>query len=235
VQIVLVEIETRDATRVMTMQSGQDNRFNADFVAALNGALDEIEADEDARAVVVTSAQEKYFSNGIDIEWVAASGPEIMNVFFPNFLRMLARFLMYEKPVVAAINGHAFAGGFFFAMTADYRIMRDDRGWCCANEIDLGLPLSRGLLGLPTYVVGNRIAERIVMTGERFTAQASRELGIIHETAPKEELLDKAVGIANMLGMKNPKTYADYKRDMREATSVRLLKDAEEYVVRDSE
>ena len=67
---MLVEIESRDATRLMTMQSGQDNRFNSDFVAALNGALDEIEADEDARAVVVTAAQEKYFSNGIDIEWV---------------------------------------------------------------------------------------------------------------------------------------------------------------------
>jgi enoyl-CoA hydratase/carnithine racemase len=229
---MLVEIEARGVTRVMTMQSGEDNRFNPDFVAALNGALDEIEADDDARAVVVTAAQEKYFSNGIDIEWVAQSGPETMKVFFPNFLRMLARFLMFEKPMVAALNGHAFAGGFFFAMTADYRIMRDDRGWCCANEIDLGLPLSKGLLALPTYVVGNRIAERIVMTGERFTAPASQELGIIHETAKKEELLDKAVGIADMLGMKSPKIYADYKRDMRESTSAILLNDAEEYAVR---
>ena len=228
---MLVEIEARGVTRVMTMQSGQDNRFNPNFVAALNQALDEIEADDDARAVVVTAAQEKYFSNGIDIEWVAQSGPEAMKDFFPSFLRILARFLMFEKPVVAALNGHVFAGGFFFAMTADYRIMRDDRGWCCANEIDLGLPLCKGLLALPTYVVGNRIAERIVMTGERFTAPAAQELGIIHETAQKGELLDKAVGIADMLGMKNPKTYADYKRDMRESTSAILLKDAEEYVV----
>jgi enoyl-CoA hydratase/carnithine racemase len=69
------------------------------------------------------------------------------------------------------------------------------------------------------------------MTGERFTAAASKELGIIHETTAKEELLDKAVEVADMLGMKDPKTYADYKRDMRESTSALLLRDAEEYIV----
>jgi len=226
---MLVEIEAKGSVRVMTMDSGKDNRFNTDFVAALDGALDEIEADSGARAVVVTAAQEKYFSNGIDVDWVAKSGPDTMKVFFPKFLRMLSRFLVFPKPVVAAINGHAFAGGFFFAMTADYRIMRVDRGWTCANEIDLGFPLCKGLLALPTYVVGNQLAERIVMTGERFTAPDSKELGIIHEVAEKDELLDKAVGIANLLGMKNPQMYADYKRDMREATSAILLKDAEEY------
>jgi len=228
---MLVEIEAKGSVRVMTMDSGKDNRFNTDFVAELDKALDEIETDEGARAVVVTAAQEKYFSNGIDVEWVAKSGPDTMKVFFPKFLRMLSRFLVFPKPVVAAINGHAFAGGFFFAMTADYRIMRADRGWTCANEIDLGFPLCKGLLALPTYVVGNRIAERIVMTGERFTAPASKELGIIHEVAEIDELLDKAVGIANFLGMKNPQMYADYKRDMREATSALLLDDAEKYVI----
>jgi len=228
---MLVEIEAKGNTRVMRMQNGKDNRFNTDFVDALNHALDDIEADNDVRAIVVTGAQEKYFSNGIDIEWVAKSGPDIMQVFFPNFLRMLERFLVFPKPVVIAINGHAFAGGFFFAMTADYRIMRADRGWCCANEINLGMPLCKGLLALPRYVVGNRIAQRILMAGERFTPEASLNLGIVDQLASREELLEQAIVTADMLGSKNPQRYAEYKRDLRSETSLMLLDDAENYSI----
>jgi len=229
--MLLVEIEARDKVRVVRMQSGKDNRFNTDFVDALNHALDSIEADDGASAIVVTGAQEKYFSNGIDLEWVAKSGPDIMKTFFPNFLRMLERFLMFPKPVVAAINGHAFAGGFFFVMTADYRVMRTDRGWCCANEIDLAMPLSKGLLSLPVYVVGKSTAQRIVTTGERYTPEASLELGIIDQTASREELLDQAVATAEMLGSKNPQRYAEYKRDLRSDTSLLILEDAENYTI----
>jgi enoyl-CoA hydratase/carnithine racemase len=231
VLIMLVEIEAKGKVRVLRMQNGKDNRFNTDFVDALNHALDTIEADGGARAIVVTAAQEKYFSNGIDIEWVTKSGPGIMQVFFPNFLRMLERFFMFPKPVVAAINGHSFAGGFFFAMTADYRIMRADRGWCCANEIDLDMGLSRCLLVMTRYAVGNRLAQRIVTTGERFTAEASEALGIVDQTAAREELLDRAIETADMLGSKSPQRYAEYKRDLRGDTSLIILEDAENYSI----
>jgi enoyl-CoA hydratase/carnithine racemase len=227
----MIEIEEKGTVRIMRMNNGKDNRFNIDFVAALNDALDEIENDAGAKAVVVTAAQEKYFSNGIDLEWVMKNGAGAMAGFFPGFLKVLDRFLMFPKPIVAAINGHAFAGGFFFSMTADYRIMRDDKGWMCANEIDLGFPLCKGLLILPTYSLGNRLAERVVMTGERFTAPQALGLGIIDETAAPDTLIDKAVEKATFLGMKNPEKYAEFKRDMRAGASEIILYDVENYVV----
>lgn len=226
---MLIEIEAKGKVRVMRMNSGKDNRFNMDFVEALNHALDGVEADDGASAIVITGAQEKYFSNGIDLEWVMKSGAGIMKDFFPKFLRTLERFLMFPKPVVAAINGHAFAGGFFFAMTADHRIMRADRGWCCANEIDLDMPLCKGLLALPQYVVGNRIAQRILTMGERFNAEASLDLGIVDQLAAKEDLLDAAIKTADVLGSKSRQRYAEYKRDLRGPTSLILLDDAENY------
>jgi len=228
---MLVETEARGKVRIMRMRNGKDNRFNRGFVDDINRALDLVEADDQAAALVITAAQEKYFSNGIDIEWAMKHGPDALQAFFPGFLRMLERFFMFPKPVVAAINGHAFAGGFFLAMTADYRIMRADRGWCCANEIDLAMPLCRGLLSLPSYVAGKKTAQRIVTTGERFTAEAAMELGIVDQTATKEELLEKAVAIAHMLGSKNLKRYAEYKRDLRAETSQIILYDAENYVI----
>jgi enoyl-CoA hydratase/carnithine racemase len=227
----LLEIQEKDSVRVLVMNSGKDNRFNPDFVAALNEALDGIEADESARALVVTAAQEKYFSNGLDIEWIMKNGIDKMNEFFPTFLAILDRFLMFPKPVVAAINGHGFAGGFFLAMTADHRIMQTDKGWLCLNEIDLGMPLCKALLSLPTFVVGAKGAQRIVTTGERYTAPEAAAIGLVDQLTTKAELMDQAIEVAAGLGLKNPKFYAEFKRSLREPTSKIIQYDVENYKV----
>lgn len=226
-----VAVETRGAVRIIRMQSGADNRFNPDFIRDMNEALDAVLADEAAAAAVLASAREKFFSNGIDIEWVMKNGYDALQEFFPALLRMLDRLLMFPKPVVAAINGHAFAGGFFLAMTADQRVMRAGRGWCCANEIDLGMPLCNALLSLPSYVAGKRTTQRIVTTGERYDAEACLRMGLADASAPAEELLDAAIKTAEALGSKNAGRYAEFKRDLRAETSRIILHDAEHYVV----
>ncbi len=100
---------------IMTMKTGE-NRFTTKFINALLGALDEIEKVREQEdlgpAALITAGEGKFFSNGLDLEH-ALSVPG----FFDNyFLKLLSRVLTFPIPTVAAINGHAFAGGFMFAL-----------------------------------------------------------------------------------------------------------------------
>ena len=133
-------------------QSGE-NRFNPGFVDGINKALDVVEAATDA-AALVTVGEGKFFSNGLDLEWIAAHGDEGMAFVNYEFNGLLKRLLTFPVVTVAAINGHAFAGGCLLAMSHDYRIMRTDRGFLCMNEIDLPSPLAPGMAALLRYSGG---------------------------------------------------------------------------------
>ncbi len=226
----LAQIEALDSVRILRMRHDPDNRFSAPFIKALNLALDEIEADGSARSAVITGARDKYFSNGLDLTWIAGRTVQEWGPFLESFVFLLDRVLTFPKPLVAAINGHAFAGGAFLACAADWRVMRSDRGWCCIPEIDLRLDLPPGHLALLSYVVGKRNCDRLSLTGERLTAAQALELGLVDETAEKDEVLPRAVEMAKRLGTKNQEQYARHKLNLRAEPSRALRIEDPEYI-----
>ena len=134
------------------LQNGE-NRFNPAFVAAINAALDTVEA-ADGAAALVTVGEGKFFSNGLDLDWILGSGEAGMRFVAVDFLGMLRRVLALPVPTVAALNGHTFAGGCLLAMAHDYRFMRKDRGYICMNEIELPMPLSPAMAALLRCATG---------------------------------------------------------------------------------
>ncbi|HUT51751.1 MAG TPA: enoyl-CoA hydratase/isomerase family protein [bacterium] len=219
---MIVEIEAEQSARVIRMRSGDENRFNRGLVDALNRALDEIEGESSARSVVFTGAHEKYFSNGLDLSWLISQPHQIWSDFLVDFDRMLYRVFTYPKPVVAAINGHAFAGGLFLALCADWRVMREDRGWMCIPEIDLGLDLPPGNIALIEQAIGRRQTEVLSLSGTRLSAAEALKIGMIDETAPADQVLPRALETAKRLGAKKPAQYASHKKGLR-AEAARIL------------
>ena len=138
--------------RVQHWSSSQndENRFNPAFVAAINKALDSVEASTDA-AALVTVGQGKFYSNGLDLDWVIENQAAGMEFVKKDFLGLLRRVLLLPIPTVAALSGHTFAGGCLFAMVHDYRLMRTGRGLLCMNEIDIPAPLSPGMAAVLRY------------------------------------------------------------------------------------
>jgi len=128
----------------LTMNAGE-NRWNTTFVRAFSDVLDEIEASEGPAAVVTTSADPKFFSNGLDLEWISGDDTNHpggdRKVFGTEFMAVMSRIITLNVPTVAAINGHGFGAGFMTAMCHDLRIMREDRGFVCANEMQLGMQI----------------------------------------------------------------------------------------------
>jgi enoyl-CoA hydratase/carnithine racemase len=211
----VINIESRDAIRVIKMDNAGENKFTQQFIDALNQALDRVEADASAKAAVLTGGAEKYFSTGMDLNWVMTLSKEAWIPFFLEMDKLLLRVFVFGKPLVAAVNGHAFAGGLFLALCTDYRVMREDRGYMCMPEIDLGIHLPPGTVELIAHVMGARNSEFMALSGKRLTAKEACELGAVDELAKAELVLPRSIEIARLLAAKNPKTFAQHKRQLR--------------------
>ncbi|HUY23600.1 MAG TPA: enoyl-CoA hydratase/isomerase family protein [Acidimicrobiales bacterium] len=207
----MIEVEQRGEVQVLHMRDGE-NRFNRASVDALNDALDVIEGVEGPLALV-TTGEGKFYSNGLDLDWLASAGPEGAG-FLDDVHGLLRRMLGFPAVTVAAVNGHAFAAGAMFASAHDFVVMRDDRGYWCLPEVDIGLPLTDVMYGLLAAKLPTVTTHEAITTGRRYDAGAARAAGIAHDSAPDAGVLRRAVERATGLAGKNRSVVARHKRLM---------------------
>src|SRR4051812_33476944 len=138
-------LERHDAVFVLTLGDGE-NRFHPDQLTEINAALDEVEAADGPKAVVTTGSG-KFYSNGLDLDFMAAN-PDAAAANLADVHALLARVLGFPVPMVAAVQGHAFAAGAMLTLAHDAIVMRADRGFWCLPEVDLGIPFTAGMNAL---------------------------------------------------------------------------------------
>lgn len=178
-----------------------ENRFNRKSIDAINAALDEVEA-VDGPCALVTTGEGKFYSNGLDLDWIMHAGEE-GNGFLDDVHDLFGRILTFPAMTVAAINGHAFAGGAMLATAHDFQVMRSDRGYWCLPEVDLGLPLTPAMLAVITSKLPREAAHEAIMTGQRYDAAEAQMAGIVTLTAPEDDVLADAVDLATDFAEKN--------------------------------
>jgi enoyl-CoA hydratase len=220
----MIQIETMDSIRIFKMDAGE-NKITKEFIATMNQALDQVQADANARAVVLIGTHEKFFSTGMDLTWIMSRPREEWLAFFMDMDQILLRIFTFPKPIVAAINGHAFAGGLFLALCSDYRVMREDRGFLCMPEMDLGIELPPGTVAFVSHVMGKRNAEKLSLFAKRLSAKEALEMNAVDEIAKAEEVLPKAIEMAKILAAKTPRTYAQHKLAMRQEAARIMAED----------
>lgn len=172
-----------------------DLRFSPDFLGELHAALDEIErgaADEPGSpCALVTTASGKIWHNGLDLDHLGSLGDE-----FPAYLaevhHVFARFLTVPVPTVAALQGHAFAGGAMMALAHDVRVMRADRGYLCLPEIDLGMTFTPAMAALIAAKVPQPALHRMAVLGERIGGRDALTLGIVDAAVEGDEATTEA-------------------------------------------
>jgi enoyl-CoA hydratase/carnithine racemase len=162
-----------------------DIRFTPSFLAEATDALDTVEATA-GPAALVTTATGKIWHNGLDLDHLAALGERFVD-YIGEVQALLARFLTLPVPTVAAVQGHAFAGGAMLALAHDVRVMRADRGFLCLPEIDLGMPFSDGMAALIASKLEQPALHRMAVLGERVGGGAALALGAVDEVADGED------------------------------------------------
>ena len=203
----MVDLSQHGPVWILRMDD-DENRFNHASVADLHAALDTVEAVEGDRALVTTGTG-KYYSNGLDLDWVlAGDGTE---GFIEEVHRLLGRVLGFPAYTVAAVNGHAFAGGAMLACAHDQIIMRADRGYWCLPEVDLGLPLTPAMYAtVAAHLPGPTLAEA-VLTGHRYGGVEACAAGIASEAVAEDEVLTRAVTVAAEMAAKDRTVLAAHK------------------------
>jgi enoyl-CoA hydratase/carnithine racemase len=204
-----VELERRGEVVVLRMDDGE-NRFNRTSIDRWHQVLGELESTEGPLAVVVTGTG-KFFSNGLDLDWFAEH-PEQAGGVVDDVHRLLGRMLVLPAYTVAAMNGHAFAGGAMLSCACDVRVMRDDRGYWCLPEVDLGLPLTVPMKEVVTVRLPRSAAYDSIMTGRRYTAAEAQAIGIVEHVVPEGRVVDLAVELAAVMAPKDRSVIAAHKQ-----------------------
>ncbi|MCZ6501538.1 MAG: enoyl-CoA hydratase-related protein [Gammaproteobacteria bacterium] len=186
----MIELTREGNVYLLTMNDGE-NRWNTTFVREFSKALDEVEESTGPAALVTTSASEKFFSNGLDLEWLSAEGKHKggdRKVFGDEFMTLMGRLITLPLPSVCAINGHAFGAGFMTALCHDVRLMRKDRGFICANEVELGMTIPDPELALFRHKIPMNAFFETVQLARRWTGPDALDAGIVQQVEELEHL-----------------------------------------------
>ncbi len=206
----MIELEQVGPIWVVHLRSGE-NRLNDDFVDELGAIYDQVE-QAGLPTAVVTTGEGRFYSNGLDLDWLGTSDDP--GGFMDRVHGLLLRILTFPAVTVAAVNGHAFAAGAMLATAHDFRVMREDRGYWCLPEVDLGLPLTPVMYAVVSARLPRAALHQALTTGKRYDAGAARAEGIVDDQAAESEVLPRAIELATGLAGKNPAVISAHKQLM---------------------
>jgi Delta3-Delta2-enoyl-CoA isomerase len=213
---------TREGDVFVLRFDAPENRFRPDGVAAWHDALDRVEA-AGSPAALVTTGTGKFYSNGLDLEWLLGQANEKERAdYIPSVLGLMARVLTFPAYTVAAINGHAFGAGAQLSLAHDLRVMRRDRGYWCMPEIDLKAPLHPGMTAIIQARVPHQTAHELIVTGTRYGAEEAKAKRIVDEVADEAFLLHRAIELAGHFASKADPAMRLLKRGMYPQTLAAL-------------
>lgn len=207
----MLELEKDGNLHIVTMNN-HENRVCPEWQDKMLEILDTLESDCGAGTAMVMIGQEKFFSNGLNLEVLSKLDSEGWVQFGEKMNEIHRRMLILPYPTVAAVNGHAFAGGAFLALSCDYRIMREDRGWICISEVDAGVPLPDPMIDILRGKLPPPTVRDAVLTGKRYAADEAIEAGFADGKASAENLLATAKELATNLATKEPGIFKSIKQ-----------------------
>jgi enoyl-CoA hydratase/carnithine racemase len=189
-----------------------ENRFHPDWLKEVQAHLTTVETADGHRALV-TTATGKFFSNGLDLDWLSQNTERFLD-YVVDVHALLARMLALPVATVAAVQGHAFAGGGMLALAHDFRVMRADRGFFCLPEVDINIPFTRGMSGLIQGKLGARTAHEAMTTGRRYGGTDALAAEIVDAVAHEDDVVPSAIELARPLAGKAGATLGTIKSRM---------------------
>lgn len=214
----MIERVDDDGVAILTMTHGPVNAMDIELCEAVASAFWNLAADP-ARAVVLTAGGGS-FSAGVDLRRFLDGGAPYVERFLPALSDCFRATFDLGKPVVAAVNGHAIAGGCVLAACADVVLMADGKGRIGVPELKVGVPFPRIALEALRHAVGEAATRRMVVGAQTLEAAGAHALGLVDEVVDPDALRERAVAVARGLAEEiPPDTFAATKAALRrEAT-----------------
>jgi enoyl-CoA hydratase len=215
----MLEITNTDGIAVVTMRHGKANALDVELCEALAAHLPLLASNAQA---VVLAGQGRIFSAGVDLVRLSSGGAAYIRHFLPTLDKAFAAVFEFPKPIVAAVNGHAIAGGCVLACAADRRIMAQDAGRIGVTELQVGVPFPPLALEIMRHVTAPHFLEEVILGAGTYKPDEALARGLINDIVAPEALMERAVATARSLAAISPQTYALSKRQLRQGVAERL-------------
>jgi len=206
-----LRVNVEDHVACLELGRGKANALNGELVLEFQRALEQVADDTDVRAVVLASALPRVFCAGFDAAEVFAYERPAMLAFFTRFVRLFERLRSLPKPVVCALEGHAFAGGAILALAADFRLMADG-ATLSVNEVDLAVCLPAAMIHALAATASPELARSMLLGAEVVSAPRALAGGLVSRVLPASEVRAASVLCARSLGEKPALAFAVHKR-----------------------
>ena len=221
----MIDIKSNDGIAVLTMSHGKVNALDIEFCDALAARFAELRKS-DAKAVVLTG-QGKIFSAGVNLVRLSEGGADYIRQFLPVLHRLYDAVFFHPRPVIAAINGHAIAGGAVLACCADRRIMARDSGRIGVTEILVGVPFPALAFEVMRHATPPYFFSETILSGETFAAETACHRGWVNEAVEPALLMERAIAAARALAALSPAAFEQTKRQIRQSVAERLQRSGE--------
>jgi len=225
------DIEVIEGCAVVRMNSNKVNVQNDRFFADLHGAFDRLEREFSDLPVVLTG-QGDVFSAGIDFQYsfeiFSSANHDKIREWYRHYRETNLRIFKYPRPTVAAMNGHAIAGGLLTALGCDFRIAARKHARFGLNEVPIGIPVPAAYVEIIKYALGDQLGALITLRGKLYELDEAQRLGFFHEVVESDKLLPMAISYARSITPDCNVAYAMSKKALQDST----LRQIEERTVR---
>lgn len=198
----MISFDRHQEVGVLILNRGITNALNLEFIEQLNTSIRATREDDSIRSLVLESSNDKFFCIGFDLPQLISLSRDDFMIFLQSFSRMCLELYTLPKPTVAAITGHAIAGGCVLPLLCDYRYIAEGRKLMGLNEIHLGVPVPFIADCILRELVGGRHSRNIVESGEFYAPDETFKMGLVDEVLPLDDVRpaarDKALSFNNM-------------------------------------
>ena len=209
----MIEFQDRGVVTILRMARGKVNALNLELVTALIAGLERLEHSA-MRAGIITG-QGSVFSAGVDLPALVEGGPAYVRQFLPLLQRGFERLATFPKPLVAAVNGHAIAGGAILMLACDQRLLARGTARVGLTEVRVGVVFPAWALELARFATPPQHFPTLICTGRTWLPDEAIARGLVDELVEPERLLDRAREVAEEMAAIPPATFTATKLAMR--------------------
>lgn len=209
----MISLESRGIVTTLRIQRGKGNALNLELLEAIYESLGTLE-NSPARAGIITG-QGSVFGAGVDLPELVAGGEDYVRKFLPMLVKVFERLARFPKPLVAAINGHAIAGGAIIALACDQRLVARGTARIGLTEIQVGVPFPAWALEIARFATPAEHFSTLICTGRTWAADDALAQGLVDEVVEPERLDERSFEVARELGGLLPETFKTTKLAVR--------------------
>jgi len=218
-----VSTDVQDTVGIIELDNGITNIISQQMVQDMNESLEGFDDDPTVRSVVIVGSGDKFFSIGFDIPNLFDLTKAGFEDFYDTFNRFALRLFTFPKPTIAAITGHAIAGGCILALCCDYRFIAEGRKLMGLNEIKLGVPVPYTADCILRDLIGTQRGRDVLELGEFYHPEELLRLGMVDKVVPIDDVLPSSIERGELIGENPSEAYAITKANRTKPVEKEIL------------